>query len=479
MSMLPVAGMKTCPLCEKSYADAFNVCDVDSATLVASRQAQDSLADSVIIKGRYRVLHKVGAGGMGTIYLAEHITLRRKVALKILDPSYGNDVEFVNAFERAARVAANVSHRNLVSVVDFDNLDDGSLLLVMEYVEGRKLSDVIQQEGPLDVLKALRFGIQIAEGLDAVHREGIVHGKVTSQNIVILSDGESLKLMDFGIARSRGDTEVMEPEPVKGVEVVEKTDLYAVGVVLYQMLTGEVPLNATATGATLPVAPGTMREEISSTVDYIVRQCLHRTPEIRQLTMRDLAETLKLVVSAMEEEEKGGKWTATAPADTEVKEPRRIGWNIAGGVVAIVAGAAAFFLFGPDSPPEKPRVKVDSPLPSLPSFGRTRGERANRTEKGADSAPLGKRQKREKLARTRAEEIERQQAVLKEKAARETAKKAQEAKLAKEKAARELAPKADTDRIARQKEASKGAVKDVKQKIPIAEPPAELKRGAP
>jgi serine/threonine protein kinase len=458
--MLPGAGMKTCPLCEKNYADAFNVCDVDGATLVASRQAHALFADSVI-KGRYRLLQKVGAGGMGTVYLAEHITLRRKVALKILDPSYGKDVEFVNAFGRAARVAANVSHRNLVSVVDFDNLEDGSLLVVMEYVEGRKLSDMIQQEGPLDVLKALRFGIQIAKGLDAVHREGVVHGKITSQNIIIMSDGESLKLMDFGIARSRGDTGVMGPEPVKGAEVVEQTDLYAVGVVLYQMLTGEVPLNATAKGGTLPVAPGTMREEISPTVDYIVRQCLHRTPEIRQLTMRDLADTLKLVVSAMEEEGKGGTWPAIAPADTEVKEPRRIGWKIAGGVVAFVAGAAAFFLFGPDSPPEKPQAKVESRLPSLPGIGRKRSERANRMEKGGDQAALAKRQAREKFARSRAEEIERQQAVLKEKAARE------------------LARQAETDRIARQKEASKGAVKGVEQKSPVAGSPAELKESPP
>ncbi len=458
--MLPGAGMKTCPLCERSYADAFNVCDVDGATLVASRQAQDPLADSAI-KGRYRVLHKVGAGGMGTVYLAEHITLRKKVALKILDPSYGNDVEFVNAFERTARVAANVNHRNLVSVVDFDKLEDGSLLVAMEYVEGRKLSDMIQQEGPLDVLKALRFGIQIAEGLDAVHREGVVHGKVTSQNIMIMSDGESLKLMDFGIARSRGDTEVMGPEPVEGAEVVEQTDLYAVGVVLYQMLTGEVPLNATAKGGTLPVAPGTMREEISPAVDYIVRQCLHRTPEIRHLTMRDLADTLKLVVSAMEEEGKGGTWTATPPADTEVKEPRRIGWKIAGGVVAFVAGAAAFVLFGPDSPPEKPQVKVESPLPSLPGIGRKRSERASRAEKGDNEAASAKRQAREKLARSRAEEIERKQAVLKEKAAREAA------------------PNAETDRTARQKDAAKVAVDRVEQKNAAAESPAQLKKSLP
>ena len=460
MSELPGAGMKTCPLCERTYADTFNVCDMDNATLVSSRQAQDPFADS-LIKGRYRVLHKLGAGGMGTVYLAEHITLRKKVALKILDPSFGKDMEFVNAFGRAARVAANVNHRNITSVVDFDKLDDGRLMVAMEYVEGRKLSEMIQQEGPLDVLKALRFGIQIAEGLDAVHREGVVHGNVTSQNIMIMSDGESLKLMDFGIARSRGDTEVMGPEPVKGAQVLEQTDLYAVGVVLYQMLTAEVPLNATATGGTLPVAPGTMREEISPTVDYIVRQCLHRTPEIKQLTMRDLADTLKLVVSAMEEEWKGVTWTATAPADTEVKEPRRIGWKIAGGVVSLVAGAAAFVLFGPDSPPEKPQVKAESPLPSLPGIGRKRSERASRAEKGSDPAGLAKRQAKEKLVRSRAEEIERQQAVLNEKAAGK------------------LAKNAETDRITRQKEASKGAVKGVEQKTPVAGSLAEVKKSPP
>jgi len=345
-----------------------------------------------------------------------------------------------------------VNHRNITSVVDFDKLDDGRLMVAMEYVEGRKLGDVIQQEGPLDVLKALRFGIQIAEGLDAVHQEGVVHGKVTSQNIMIMGDGESLKLMDFGVARSRGDTEVVGPELVKGAKVVAYTDLYAIGVVLYQMLTGEVPLNAAATGGTLPVAPGMMREEISPTVDYIVRQCLHRTPEIKQLTMRDLADTLKLVVSAMEEEGKGRTWTAAAPANTEVKDSRRIGWKIAGGVVSLVAGAVAFFLFGPDSAPEKPQVKVESPLRSLPRIGRIRGERPSRAEKGGDQALSPKRQAREKLARSRAEEIERKQAVLTEKAAREAAQKAQEieqAKLAKEKAARGLEPNAESDRVPR------------------------------
>ncbi len=163
-------------MCERNYADTFNVCDVDNATLVTSPQAHAPFADSVI-KGRYRLLQKLGSGEMGTVYLAEHITLRKKVALKILDPSYGKDVEFVDAFERVTRVAANVNHRNITPVVDFDKLDDGRLMVAMEYVEGRKLGDIIQQEGPLDVLKALRFGIQIAEGLDAVHREGVVHGR--------------------------------------------------------------------------------------------------------------------------------------------------------------------------------------------------------------------------------------------------------------------------------------------------------------
>jgi hypothetical protein len=177
--------------------------------------------------------------------------------------------------------------------------------------------------------------------------------------------------------------------------------------------------------------------------------------------MRDLADTLKLVVSAMEGEGKGETWTASAPADTEAKEPRRIGWKIAAGILAFVAGAAAFVLFGPDSPPEKPQVKVESPLPSLPGIGRKRSERASRAEKGADEAASARRQAREKLARSRAEEIERKQAVLKEKAARESA------------------PNAESDRIAGQKEASKSAVKGAEEKIPSAESPAQLKKSPP
>ena len=417
--------MKTCPTCEKNYVDAFNVCDADGATLVTLLLTQALMPDSVI-KGRYRVLHELGAGSMGTVYLAEQINLGKKVALKILDPICEKDVEFVNAFERAARVAANVNHRNLVSVIDLEKLEDGRLLLVMEYVEGTKLSEMIRQEGPLDILKALRFGIQIAEGLSAVHREGVLHGNVKTHNIMVMSDGESLKLMDFGTAPSDDGAQVKGLLPVEGAEVVEQTDLHAVGVALYQMLTGEVPLNATATGDTLPIAPGTMREEISPAVDYVVRQCLHRTPEIRQLTMRDLADTLRLLVAAMEEEGRGGAWMATTPADTEVKKPRRIGWKIAGGLAAFVAGAAAFVLFGLDSPTEKPRANVETSLPSLPNIGKKRSERANRTEKGGDPAASDKRRKKDKLARSRAEEIERKQAVLKDKAALKAAKKSQE-----------------------------------------------------
>lgn len=460
MSELPDAGMKVCPLCEKSYADASNVCDVDGATLVASRRAQAPLADSAI-KGRYRLLHKVGTRGVETVYLAEHITLRKKVTLKILDPSYSKNADFVNAFERAVRAAANMNHRNWVSIVDLDKLEDGSLLVAMEYVEGTKLGDMIRQEGPLEVLKALRLGIGIAEGLDAVHRQGVVHGKVTSHNIMVMSDGESLKLMDFDIPQSRGDTEVMGPEPGEGAAVVEQSDLYAVGVVLYQMLTGEVLLNAAAAGGTLPVAPGSMREGIPPTVDYIVRQCLHRTNEIRQLTMRDLADSLRLVVSAMEEERKGVTLTPTAPAVTEAKKPRRIGWKIAGGIGSLVAGAAAFILFGPGSPPEKPQTNVETGLPSMPGFGKKRSERATRAQKGNDQAALDAWRAKEKLARSRAEEIERRQAVLKEKAAREAA------------------PKTGTDQIAGQKETSKGALKGVEQKIPNAGSPVELKKSPP
>src|SRR5687768_15951421 len=134
--------MKYCPICDRKYDDNVQVCELDGAALRTSRPKQDSLLNNVI-KGRYRILKKLGEGGMGTVYLADQFAINRKVALKILSPNYARDEDFIKRFRQEATLAASFSHYNVVTVFDFDQADDGSLYIVMEYVDGRNLGEVI------------------------------------------------------------------------------------------------------------------------------------------------------------------------------------------------------------------------------------------------------------------------------------------------------------------------------------------------
>ena len=305
--------MKYCPICEQSYGDHVEVCKVDGATLRASGAQQDPFIGQMI-KGRYQVMKKLGEGGMGTVYLAEQVSIGRKVALKVLHKQYARDEEFVRRFRHEARLAASLNHRNVITVYDFDQADDGSLFIAMEHVAGRSLKDVIQ-EGPLDVGRAVRLGIQIAEGLGAAHRAGVIHRDIKPENVMVVGEGEEIKLMDFGIARLRdagsmtrltragvimGTPAYMSPEQVEGTEVSEKTDTYAFGIVLYEMLSGGVPFRASTPAAVLvkhmqemPVPLRKLRREIPSAVERVVMQALEKKPQRRQRDMEEVIQGLK------------------------------------------------------------------------------------------------------------------------------------------------------------------------------------------
>jgi eukaryotic-like serine/threonine-protein kinase len=232
--------MKYCPICDQSYPDNLDVCDVDGATLRFKSGKQDSLIGKVI-KGRYRVIQKLGEGGMGTVYLAEQVAVSRKVALKWLHSDYARDEEFVRRFRQEAKLAAALNHRNVVTIFDFDQADDDSLYIVMEYVDGTNLADVLR-EGPIEIRRALRMAVQIAEGLAAAHRAGVIHRDVKPENVMVVGREEDIKLMDFGISRLRdtggasrltrsgtimGTPAYMAPEQIEGGEVSERTDIYA------------------------------------------------------------------------------------------------------------------------------------------------------------------------------------------------------------------------------------------------------------
>ncbi len=318
--------MKYCPLCDRTYEDKAEVCAIDGATLRQSGLKQTSLIDKVI-KGRYRVLRKLGEGGMGAVYLADQFAINRKVALKILQPDYAKDEDFVKRFRQEATLAASFSHQNVVTIFDFDQADDGSLYIVMEYVDGRSLSEVIQ-DNPMEVGSALHLAIQIAEGLSAAHRAGVIHRDIKPENIMVVEGGGNIKLMDFGIARLRdnaaatrltqagmimGTPAYMAPEQIEGGELSDRTDIYAFGIVIYEMLAGRVPFEAPTPGAVLikhlhetPIPLSKVRKEIPPSVERIVVQALQKSPEKRLRSMDEVVEALKKAQRELGQQSTGG-----------------------------------------------------------------------------------------------------------------------------------------------------------------------------
>jgi serine/threonine protein kinase len=317
--------MKFCPICEKRFENESEVCDIDGARLKKSGAEEDKLIGS-LMKGRYQVRKKLGAGGMGSVYLADQVSIGRKVALKILHGAYATDEEFIRRFRHEARMAASLNHHNIVTVYDFDQGDDGSLFIAMEYVDGRSLSEIIKREGPLDIGRAVRLGSQIAEGVGAAHAVGVIHRDIKPDNIMVVGIGEKeeVKLMDFGIARLRdtgamtrltrsgvlmGTPAYMAPEQIEGGgDVSERTDIYALGLVLYEMLSGGAPFKASTPGTVLvkqlremPVPLRKLRPEVPAAVERVVMQALEKKPQSRQRDMEEVAQGLRRVGGVLRE----------------------------------------------------------------------------------------------------------------------------------------------------------------------------------
>jgi serine/threonine protein kinase len=308
-----MSDMKYCPLCHRTYGDTAAVCEVDGARLLQGRGRTDTLIGQVL-KGRYRVVRQLGEGGMGTVYLGEQVTIGRKVALKLLHEKYAWDEEFVRRFRQEARLTASLSHPHVITVYDFDQADDGTLFIAMEYIEGSNLRELIQEK-PLDVSRAVRLGIQIAEGLAAAHYVNVIHRDVKPENIMVARPTDHVKLTDFGIARLRdapsstrltragtimGTPAYMAPEQIEGEEASQKTDIYALGIILYEMLSGTVPFTAPTPAAVLmkhlrevPIPLGQLRRGIPPAVERIVAQALEKKPEHRPAGMAEIANALR------------------------------------------------------------------------------------------------------------------------------------------------------------------------------------------
>jgi eukaryotic-like serine/threonine-protein kinase len=237
--------------------------------------------------GRYRVLGRLGVGGMATVYLAEDSSLGRKVALKVMAERYAEDGEFVERFRREAQAAARLNHPNIIAVYDRGQAD-GRPYIAMEYLQGRTLKQVIQAEGPLPPERAIAIAMQVLAGLRYAHEHGVVHRDVKPHNVLVGDDGR-IKVTDFGIAHAGdpqmtevgsivGTAQYLSPEQARGRSVGPQTDIYSLGVVLYEMLAGRVPF------------------EGDSSVAIAMQHVSDQPPPLRALAP-DVPESLALVVA--------------------------------------------------------------------------------------------------------------------------------------------------------------------------------------
>jgi serine/threonine protein kinase len=265
--------MLHCPTCGQDFADEVRVCPEDGALLqadatVAIAAPADPLIGSTLDE-KYRLDERLGTGGMGTVYRATHLLIDRPVAVKVLNPRYVEDEAAQTRFRREARAAGRLQHINAVTVTDFGRTSDGLVYIVMELLEGRTLRDVLAREAPLDVARAVSIMLQISSAVAAAHQAGVIHRDLKPANIFVVQRKEAppfIKVLDFGIAKLAADaldddddpqtlTQVgamigtpryMSPEQCDGAHLTPAADVYSMGIILYEMLTGTTPFNGTS-----------------------------------------------------------------------------------------------------------------------------------------------------------------------------------------------------------------------------------------
>src|SRR4051812_21193424 len=255
------------------------------------------LAPETVVDERYSIINRIGSGGMADVYCAQDLQLGRKVALKLLYRRFAEDEEFVERFKREASAAAGLQHPNVVGVYDRGEWD-GTFYIAMEYLEGRSLKQVLQEEGPLAPERAIDIVIQILRAARFAHQRGVIHRDIKPHNVIIDEEGRA-KVTDFGIARAgasdmtetgsiMGTAQYLSPEQAQGHAVSAQSDLYAIGIVLYELLTGRVPFDgdspvtiALKQVSELPVPPSAYNPAVPQELDAIVLRALEKDPARR------------------------------------------------------------------------------------------------------------------------------------------------------------------------------------------------------
>lgn len=266
-----------------------------------------------VIEGKYRIVRLLGKGGMGAVYEGENTRVRKRVAIKVLHAEVGKDPAIVERFEREAQAAGCIGSEHIVEVYDMGELADGERFMVMEFLDGESLGSRIERVGHLQPEQLFPLAVQLLDGLGAAHAAGIIHRDLKPDNIMIDAD-DRIKLIDFGIAReagarrltfarltkSMGTPDYVSPEQVKGKRGDQRSDLYALGVMLYEMLTGKVPFSGANPFLIMndrllnnPVPPREVDPAISPQLQEIIYRALERDPKNRYASARDFAADLE------------------------------------------------------------------------------------------------------------------------------------------------------------------------------------------
>lgn len=330
-------------------------------------RAQDPFIGRDILNGQFQILQKIGTGGMGAVYKALQPEMNRMVGVKILHPKLTNRKDLASRFRREARAMSHLTHPNTVKVFLYGELEDGSLYIVMEFLEGKNLNQTVRAEGPMPVERALPILIQVCGALEEAHRAGIIHRDLKPENIFLCQQGgmkDYAKVLDFGLAKVTeremrpgsliltqegmvfGTPEFMSPEQAQGKTLTPGSDIYSLAVILYEVLTGKLPFDAKGamdylqlhvSGRPIPLSQRTSGRVFPPLLDQVMERALAKRPEERFASAAEFAQALQAVLEGRRALP-GGVAPPASPSPPVVASSSRAGSSsLPGGASSLVS----------------------------------------------------------------------------------------------------------------------------------------------
>ncbi|HYO91511.1 MAG TPA: serine/threonine-protein kinase, partial [Pyrinomonadaceae bacterium] len=335
--------MKLCSACQRCYEDSDAVCSFDSGALVPSRHGSRLIAE------KYRLDRLLGRGGMGAVYEGTHVDLDRPVAIKLLLPDFTADPEALERFRREARAAARLNHPNVADTYDYGSLPEGGAYIVMELIDGDTLREHMDAVGQLPFSEAIRIARQVTNGVEAAHRSNITHRDLKPSNIILTRDHDGhmlAKVVDFSVAKLKegttsgtaltatgsliGTPRYMAPEQCADNKTDARSDIYSLGVILYEMIAGRAPFEGPTTTAvaikhiqTPPPPVEEFRPDTPAALRGLIEQSLAKSPSERPQTAQEFAARLDEAASELPQPEAAGKTSAQVINDSQASAERR------------------------------------------------------------------------------------------------------------------------------------------------------------